>query len=177
MRLPGAKIVVEAKRRDSYSLAQAREEIETARKNRGADWGVFVFSKKTAPPAISNRSPATAAISSSSGTPKIQSTDVFLKAGIIAARALCFRTERQSAAQQVDFEIDRQSDSRNRKAGRQSRRCSQIGRDDQIVERKSWNAVRIDREALEKQVEILRQKVKEPPRDHVHDGLVAGESC
>ena len=32
------------------------------------------------------------------------STDVFLKAGIIAARALCFRTERQSAAQQVDFE-------------------------------------------------------------------------
>ena len=25
------------------------EEIETARKNRGADWGVFVFSKKTAP--------------------------------------------------------------------------------------------------------------------------------
>ena len=46
---PGAKIVVEAKEEAGYSLARAREEIETARKNRDADWGLFVFSKKTAP--------------------------------------------------------------------------------------------------------------------------------
>ena len=49
---PGAKIVVEAKEEDGFTLATAREEIETARKNRGADWGLFVFSKKTAPPSL-----------------------------------------------------------------------------------------------------------------------------
>jgi len=101
---PCAKIVVEAKEKENYSLANAREEIETARKNRGADWGVFVFSKKTAP---ANLEPF-----SRYGNDFIvvwdvedQSTDVFLKAGIIAARALCFRAERRSVTEQVDFEI------------------------------------------------------------------------
>src|SRR4029077_19939950 len=46
---PGSKIVVEAKEEAGVTLARAREEIETARKNRGADWGLFVFSSKTAP--------------------------------------------------------------------------------------------------------------------------------
>ena len=102
-RRPRRCIAVEAKDKDGYTLAQAREEIETARKNHGADWGVFVFSKKTAPPNLETFSRY--------GNDFIvvwdaddAATDVFLKAGIIAARALCFRTERQSAAQQVDFE-------------------------------------------------------------------------
>ena len=100
---PGALIVVEAKEKDGYTLAQAREEIETARKNRGADWGVFVFSKKTAPPNLEpfSRYGNDFIVVWDAEDP---SSDVFLKAGIIAARALCFRTERQSAAQQVDFE-------------------------------------------------------------------------
>ena len=90
---PGALITVEAKEEDGYSLAKAREEIETARKNRGADWGVFVFSKKTAPPNLepfARYGSDFIVVWDAEDT----STDVFLKAGIIAARALCFRTER-----------------------------------------------------------------------------------
>ena len=45
----GERIVFEAKSSKQYSLADARQEIEEARKNRGANVGVFVFSKNTAP--------------------------------------------------------------------------------------------------------------------------------
>lgn len=46
---PGSRIVWEAKEDRTYALDDALEEIETARKNRGAGVGVFVFSVKTAP--------------------------------------------------------------------------------------------------------------------------------
>lgn len=46
---PAARIVVEAKESADVSLAKARAEIETARKNRDAQVGLFVFSKRTAP--------------------------------------------------------------------------------------------------------------------------------
>ena len=46
---PGAKVVVEAKEDASYDLTTALAEMETARQNREAESGLFVFSKKTAP--------------------------------------------------------------------------------------------------------------------------------
>jgi hypothetical protein len=46
---PGAKITWEAKEDGSYDIARALEESDQGRKNRGAQMGVFVFSKKTAP--------------------------------------------------------------------------------------------------------------------------------
>jgi hypothetical protein len=155
---PGAKITIEAKEVDGYSLAKAREEIETARKNRGADWGVFVFSKKTAPPNLepfARYGSDFVVVWDAEDT----STDVFLKAGIIAARALCFRSERQSAAQQVDFEtIDKAILEIEKRAGnlddvRKSAETIQSA-STKILER-----VRIDREALEKQVAVLRERV------------------
>jgi hypothetical protein len=155
---PGAKIVIESKEESGFSLARARQEIETARKNRDADWGLFVFSKKTAPAGLEPFSRY--------GSDFIiiwdaedASTDVFLKAGIIAARALCFRTERQSAAQQVDFQaIDKAILEIEKRAGnlddvRKSAETIQSA-STKILER-----VRIDREALEKQLEILRERV------------------
>lgn len=157
---PGAKIAVEAKEEAVYSLARAREEAETARKNRGADWGLFVFSKRTAPPGLEPfaRYGSDFVVIWDAEDP---TTDVFLKAGIIAARALCFRTERQSAAQQVDFEvIDKAILEIEKRAGnlddvRKSAETIQSS-SNKILER-----VRIDREALEKQLEILREKVKD----------------
>jgi hypothetical protein len=155
---PGAIIVVEAKEKDGYSLATAREEIETARKNRNAEMGLFVFSKKCAP---ANLEPF-----SRYGNDFIvvwdaddPATDVFLKAGIIAARALCFRAERKSAAAQVDFEaIDKAILEIEKRSGnlddvRKSAETIQTA-SGKILER-----VRIDREALEKQIEVLREKV------------------
>ncbi|MYC36601.1 MAG: hypothetical protein F4X66_06765 [Chloroflexi bacterium] len=46
---PGARIVVEAKEDQSYTLQKALAEIAEARKNRSAGVGVFVFSQRTAP--------------------------------------------------------------------------------------------------------------------------------
>jgi len=157
---PGSKIVVEAKEKDGYSLASAREEIETARKNRGADWGVFVFSKKTAP---ANLEPFSRYGNDFFVVWDVEdpTSDVFLKAGVIAARALCFRAERQSAAQQVDFEvIDKAILDIEKRAGN----LDEVRKSAETIQSSSGKIlerVRIDREALEKQIEILREKVKD----------------
>jgi len=155
---PGATIAVEAKEEAGYTLATARREIEQARKNRGADWGLFVFSKKTVPlnlEPFSRYGNDFVVVWDAEDT----ASDVFLKAGVIAARALCFRAERKSAAQQVDFEaVEKAILEIEKRAGnlddvRKSAETIRSG-SEKILER-----IRIDRDALEKQVEILREKV------------------
>ena len=49
---PAARIVIEAKEKQGYTLDAGRKEIDQARQNRGAQIGVLVFSKKTAPPGL-----------------------------------------------------------------------------------------------------------------------------
>jgi len=157
---PGSKIVIEAKEEAGVTLARAREEIETARKNRGADWGLFVYSQKIAPSGLEpfQRYGHDLIVVWDAEDP---STDVFLKAGVIAARALCFRAERHTAAAQVDFEaIERAILEIEKRAGnldevRKSAETIQSS-SSRILER-----VRIDREGLEKQVTLLREKVGE----------------
>ena len=155
---PGSKIVIEAKEEAGVTLARAREEIETARKNRGADWGLFVFSRKTAP--------ATLEPFQRYGNDLIvvwdaedSAADVFLKAGVIAARALCFRKERKNAAAQVDFEtIDRAILEIEKRAGN----LDEVRKSAETIQSSSakiLERVRIDREALERQVTLLREKV------------------
>lgn len=157
---PGARIVVEAKEDTGYSLAHAREEIEQARKNRGADWGLFVFSKKTMPAGLEPFARY--------GNDFVivwdvedAASDVFLKAGILATRALCFRIERRSAAQQVDFEvIDKAILEIEKRAGN----LDDVRKSAETIQSSSakiLDRVRKDREALEKQVEVLREKVND----------------
>ena len=45
----GCKVVIEAKHDRSYTVAKSLEELETARKNRGASVGLFVMSASHAP--------------------------------------------------------------------------------------------------------------------------------
>lgn len=155
---PGAKIVIEAKEEGRYTLAFAREEIETARKNRSADWGLFVFSKKTAPAGLEPFQRY--------GNDLIVvwdaedlTTDVFLKAGVIAARALCFRAQRQTAAQKVDFDvIDRAINEIEKRAGN----LDDVRKSAETIQSsatKILDRTRKDREALEKQVSTLRERV------------------
>jgi hypothetical protein len=155
---PGARVVVEAKEEAGYSLTRAREEIETARKNRDAEWGLFVFSRKTAPRGLEpfQRYGNDLVVVWDA---EDSASDVYLKAGILACRALCFRAQRQSAAQQVDFaaiekailEIEKRAGNLDdvRKAAETIQSSS-----GKILER-----VRIDREALEKLVVLLRDRV------------------
>jgi hypothetical protein len=157
---PGSKIVIEAKEEGGVTLAAARQEIETARKNRGADWGLFVFSRKTAPAGLEpfQRYGNDFVIIWDAENP---STDVFLKAGLIAARALCFRAQRNTAAAVADFDaIERAVLEIEKRAGNLDdvRKSADTikSASEKILER-----VRIDREALEKQVTQLREKVGE----------------
>ncbi len=155
---PGAKIVVEAKEENGYTLARARQEIETARKNRDADWGLFVFSKKTAPFGWEPFQRF--------GTDFVVIWDaedafsnVFLKAGVIAARAFCFRAERQGAAQQVDFDVIEKA---ILEIGQRAKNFDDIRKSAETIQSSSTkilDRVRIDREALEKQVAILEERV------------------
>jgi hypothetical protein len=157
---PGAKIAVEAKEEIGYSLARAREEIESARKNRGADWGLFVFSKKTAPAGLEpfQRYGNDIIIIWDADDP---TSDVYLKAGIIAARALCFRAERQSAAQQIDFEAIEKAILEIEKRAGNLDEVRKSAETIQSASGKILERIRKDRDALEKQVEVLRERVKD----------------
>jgi hypothetical protein len=157
---PGARIAVEAKEEVGYTLARARDEIEIARKNRSADWGLFVFSKKTAPSgleAFQRYGNDFVVVWDAEDT----TCDVFLKAGILAARALCFRSEKLSAAQQCDFEAIEKAILEIEKRAGNLDDVRKSAETIQTASHKILDRVRIDREALEKQVEVLRDKVKE----------------
>ena len=98
----GRRIVIEAKQDASYDLARARTELEQARKNREAEIGLFVFSRRTAP----------------EGTQPLarfghnvlcvwdaedEASDVWLDAALSLCRALCTRAAVQRDAQEADF--------------------------------------------------------------------------
>jgi hypothetical protein len=157
---PGAKIAVEAKEEIGYSLARARDEIETGRKNRGAEWGLFVFSKKTAPNGLEpfQRYGNDMVVIWDVNDP---TSDVYLKAGIIAARALCFRAERKSAAQQTDFEAIEKAILEIEKRAGNLDEVRKSAETIQSATTRILDRVRIDRDALEKQVEVLREKVSD----------------
>lgn len=155
---PGAKIVVEAKDVAGYTLARAREEIEIARKNRGAEWGLFVFSAKSAPRGLDSFQRYGSDFIVVWDVDDTYS-DVYLRAGVVSCRAMVFRAERQSTAEKVDleamdkaiYEIERRTGNLDevRKAAETIQSSS-----GKILER-----IRIDREALEKQVAILRDRM------------------
>ncbi len=157
---PGAKIAIEAKEDASYTLAKAREELEVARKNRDAGWGIFVFSKKTAPAGLEPFQRYGHDLVILWDAEDVQ-TDVFLKAGLITARALCFRASRQTDAMQVDFDvIDRAIlDIEKRAANLET-----VGKHAETIQSSSnkiLDRVRIDRDMLDQQVATLREKLGE----------------
>jgi hypothetical protein len=98
----GEKFVVEAKEDGSYTLSSARVEIETARKNRGAAVGVFIFSQKTAPANLENLSRIGDDIFVVWDADDVNS-DVTLKAALLLAKALCVRKARALQTTVADF--------------------------------------------------------------------------
>lgn len=103
----GAKIVVEAKEKERYDLQSALVEIEKARKNRGAQCGLFVFSRKTAPVGLDpvKRFGDDVFVVWDSEDP---ASDLYLKLGLSLAKALCTRPVAERLGQDLDFEpLDR----------------------------------------------------------------------
>lgn len=117
----GAKIVIEAKENASYTLQDARRELDVARQNRGAEIGLFVFSKRTATKFTPsgeldafNRYGNDIVIVWDAKDP---ASDVFFDAGLSVAKALCLRSKSHSKEIGADFkaiekairEIERQA--------------------------------------------------------------------
>ena len=91
----GCKIVVEAKANQEYTLDKAFKELEDARKNRGAEVGLFVFDKNKAPDGF--------AYFTRRGNDIVivwdaedESSDVNFEAGLSLAVALCVRAKTPS---------------------------------------------------------------------------------
>jgi gas vesicle protein len=98
----GAKIVVEAKDQQGYTLSQALEEIKQARENREAQVGVFVFSRKTLPGSM----PPLTRYDNDVVTfwdMEDPSTDIYLQAALLVAQALCVRAARQQSTADMDI--------------------------------------------------------------------------
>jgi hypothetical protein len=155
---PGARIVVEAKEQAGYSLADARAEIERARKNRGAQLGLFVFSRRTAPETLDD------VVRLGSDVfvvwdPENVASDLHLKLGLTLARALCIRVEKQGESRAADFEAIHRAVLEIEK---QSQALSEVTRSAETIKSGSENIlerVRKTRASLDRQVEILSQRL------------------
>ncbi len=99
----GARIAVEFKEDSSYTLKATLEEIDTARKNRDAGVGLFVHSRRTAPAGLETLA--------RHGNDIIvvwdsedESSDAYLKAAFMAAKAMAVRARLENAERAADFQ-------------------------------------------------------------------------
>ena len=99
----GEALVIEAKEDASYDLKKALTEIDIGRRNRGADVGIFVFSKRTAPSHLGSlaRHGRDIIVVWDADDP---ATDVYFDAALTLARALIFEHHRGAGVRsEVDF--------------------------------------------------------------------------
>jgi len=155
---PGARIVVEAKEDATFTLASARAEIETARKNRAAQMGLFVFSKRTAPDGLGEFLHLGNDVFVV-WDPEDTAGDLHLKIGLTVARALCIRAERRDESQAADFQAITAAILEIEK---QSQALAEVATSGETIKsgaQKILERVRITRNSLERQVEILQERV------------------
>jgi hypothetical protein len=154
---PGARLVIEAKEKAGYSLANAREEIELARKNRDAQVGLFVFSKRTAPDGLEPLARFGQDVFVVWDIDDLGS-DLFLRTGLTLARALAVRAHTHSQAKAADFEA---MDAAILDIEKRANSFDEIEKWAQTIQNngeKILEKVRILRDALVKQVGLLREK-------------------
>lgn len=98
----GARIVVEAKEKEHYELKSALDEIDEARKNRDAQVGLFVYSRRSAPPGLEPLARYGNDVVVTWDAEDAHS-DLQLKAALTLAKALCVRSHQERSAQAADF--------------------------------------------------------------------------
>lgn len=89
----GSKLVIEAKRAEGYGITKALEELATARSNRGASVGLFVFATSHAPPGFSGVRRFGEDILVA-WDPEDPATDPYLEAALCLGLALAARGQR-----------------------------------------------------------------------------------
>ncbi len=153
----GARIVIEAKEEARYSIRAAHEEIQRARTNRGAQHGIFVFSRQCAPqmePLTRYGSDVIVVWDAEDAQ-----SDSYLRAAVEISRALCVRCQQDAERQQIDFgqidgtinEIEKKAKHLDDVSGWANTIHSNSAK---IIDR-----VRKDHEALDKEVAVLRDAI------------------
>jgi hypothetical protein len=155
---PGACVVFEAKEDKDYTLKSALKEIENARKNRMAQVGVFVFSKKTFPAALRPLSRYGNDVIVVWDADDAYS-DAYLLASLELARAICFHCQRRQDSEVADFDsiekcmLDIEKHANNLDEIHKSA-ITIRNSNDNILKR-----VEIDKDALTKYISQLRQNL------------------
>jgi hypothetical protein len=161
-----ARIVWEAKEKQSYSLRAALEEIGEARRNRQAQVGVFVFSRKTAPEGLESLQ--------RHGTDVVvvwdaddAASDMVVRAAYSLARALAVRERRTDHESQAAItEIERAARAIERQIGHldEVRRWAETvrGHGEKIVDRTSRMAEELRRDVERLDVQVASMKSPEP---------------
>ena len=154
----GARIAIEAKQRDKYTLTEARDEIKEARENRQAGAGLFVFSASRAPENLAPLGHYGDDIVSVWDA-EDPATAPYIEAALSIARALCCRSRSDTQENAADFEgvekavweIEAQSEG-----------LDSIDKAVQAIDKQTANITertRTMRERLTKQIGILDDKV------------------
>jgi len=156
----GARIVIEAKQDAGYSLPKARAELEEARKNRDAQFGVFVFSRRTAPPQLESlaRYGSDLVVVWDAENP---TTDSYLRAALEIVRALCVRTQQTAQRQTADSTVVDQAVLKIEKA---VQNLDQIRASAQTIKNSSekiLDRATLDQKTFDKQLALLRESLGE----------------
>ena len=157
---PGAKIVVEAKENATYDMQKARQEIEQARKNRGAQVGLFVFSQKTAPDGLDPIQRIGSDVFVVWDSEDVDS-DLYLRVALTLAKALCVRSGRHSTKAKADFKA---IDSAILEVEKRTGKLEQISTWAETIHRNADKIIgeaRKMRLAIERQIDILTEKMDE----------------
>ncbi|MEL7488437.1 MAG: hypothetical protein AAGJ87_14620, partial [Pseudomonadota bacterium] len=138
----------------SFTLEKARDEIDQARKNRGCDIGLFVFSQRTAPAGLDPLTRVGGDIFVVWDAEN-DALDVVLQAGLALAKGLAVQSSKASTDHSADFDaIDRAI----REVEKQTQFLDDVFRHAQTVQKsgeKIEDRVRKIRDTLLKQVRTL----------------------
>lgn len=154
---PQARFVVEAKEDATYNLRDALEELARARDNRDAQIGLFVFSAKIAPPTIEPfaRYGSDIVVVWDVANP---STNVYLRAGLSLARAMCVRAAVKSAERSADLDAIERAVLDIEKRVQALDEIRKSANTIQTSAEKILKSERLINVALQQQLEILRDK-------------------
>ncbi|MEM1303567.1 MAG: hypothetical protein AAGG46_01640 [Planctomycetota bacterium] len=153
----GARVVFEAKDARGYSLGKALDELETARKNRRADVGVFVFGVATAPeglrPLARFRNDLVVVWDAED-----PATDAYLLAAVEIARACSIEFHRGKDTETVDIDGITDAVHAIEKHAANLVDIKKWTGTIQSSSEKILDRIRKDEAGFEKQIALLRQK-------------------
>jgi len=156
----GARIVVEAKEDESYTLAKSLEEMTKARQNRKADYGIFVVSSKmslaTSIPLLRRYDNDILVVWNSED----RNTDVALMAAITVAKGLIVRAAREREGFAADLNA---MDSAIASIVRQIEQFDEVNTSANTIKtsaEKIMNRTKLMRERMEKELDTLTNEIQ-----------------